>query len=227
MKAVRALAPITLAVIVTWAVTTASAQSEIPVWVFVRDSGGQVWLVGNTARLAVPIYPATDEQIAAIAWNGAWVVPNADNSSVTAGSKPDWDTSGIAAQPSTAPAVAAAPAATATSTAVPAPAATEAAIKLSGERGENTKPFTLKSGNYTVAWKTELRRDATSCFSAATLYRVEGKRYIESLYSVTLKRDGGERSASGDTEVYGITAGQYYIDATTTGCSWAVEIKPQ
>lgn len=230
MRKLRASLPVILAVIATWGVTTATAQSEVPVWTFVRDSGGQVWLVGTTSRLAVPIYPATDEQIAAIAWNGNWVVPSGDNSSVVAGAKPSWATDDprVSAATESAPAVAAAPVATATPTPAPAPApSAQETIKLSGERGENTKPFTLKSGNYTVSWKTELRRDSSSCFSGATLYRVEGKRYIESLYSLTLKREGGDRSASGDTEVYGITAGQYYLDVTTTACSWSVEIKPQ
>ena len=102
----------------------------------------------------------------------------------------------------------------------------EEPIKLSGDRDENTRPFTLRGGNYTVEWETQLRRDASSCYSGATLYRVEGRRYVESLYSLTLKRDD-ERSADGETQVYDLAAGQYYLDVGTTGCSWTVEIRPQ
>jgi hypothetical protein len=69
MRKLGAVLPVLVAIAATWTITTAVAQPEIPVWTFVRDSQGQVWLVGNTARLAVPIHPATDEQVAAIAWN--------------------------------------------------------------------------------------------------------------------------------------------------------------
>jgi hypothetical protein len=186
---------------------------------------GQIWITSrdSTFKSAVPLYPASDEQLAAIPSSGLWIVPKPDGSGTTAGARPDWAVNALGA-----PVTSSSTAAALDPTVAPTlPTVPESSIKLSGERGENTKPFALLAGAYTVTWKTELRRDSASCFSAATLYRVDGKRYVQSLYSVTLNRDGGDKNASGDTEVYGVTTGQYFIEANTTACSWSVEIRPQ
>ncbi len=67
-----------------------SAQSFIPNGAFLRDSAGNTWLVNGGAKSRVPIYPAADDQIAAIPDNGAWVVPAPDGG-LTLGTRPDWE----------------------------------------------------------------------------------------------------------------------------------------
>jgi hypothetical protein len=66
-----------------------AAQTLMPDGSFVRDSAGNVWLVYGGWRSAVPIYPATDEQIAAVPDGGQWVVPGADGR-LTLGARPSW-----------------------------------------------------------------------------------------------------------------------------------------
>lgn len=239
MKRSHVLLPVFVTALVTWTLTTAiQAQSAIPVYAFVQDSTGQVWIVGKTARVAIPIYAATDEQIAGIPWNGQWMVPT--DAGIGPGARPSWSTAeptlpSGAATTEVAPApTAAATATTAPAQAAPAPTATQAPVataedpvKLSGERAQNTKVFALKGGRYTATWETKLRRGQTSCYTSARIYRASDKRLLETVYSTTLSERERQTSASGETQIYGVPAGEYYLDVEETGCSWSVTITPQ
>jgi hypothetical protein len=80
----------TLAVIVaTFWLGHASAQATIPDGVFVRDSADNTWLVSGGTRSVVPIYEATDAEIAALPESGRWVVP-AGAGLVALGERPEW-----------------------------------------------------------------------------------------------------------------------------------------
>lgn len=207
MQRLRSAFTLALAVLATWTITTATAQTGIPNYAYVRDSAGQDFVISGGQRIAVPIYPATDEQIAAIPWPGQWLGLKADGSGYENGQRPDWSTSAAA---------------------VPAPPSTSAAaVKLGADRGQNTAPFSLGAGNYIAAWRTDLRSGSSSCYTSATLYRVAGKSRVEAVYSTTLNSREGQPSASGETRVYGVTAGDHYLDVSETGCSWVVEIRPQ
>jgi hypothetical protein len=54
-----------------------SAQPLLPDGVFVRDSGGGIWLVIGGQRAQVPFLPATDEAIFSVPDSGSWVVQGA------------------------------------------------------------------------------------------------------------------------------------------------------
>ena len=87
------------AVIVVVAVSSfglgqASAQSTIPNGVFVRDSAGDVWGIGRGQRWAMPIYPASDDEINAVPFSGQWLVPNASGGT-TPWDRPEWAGGGI------------------------------------------------------------------------------------------------------------------------------------
>lgn len=212
MKRLRSMLPIIVAVLVTWVLTTASASGEsaIPPYTFVQDSTGQIWIVGKVNRVAIPIYPATDDQIAAVPWGGLWMVTTADGSGIQPGSKPDW----AGADPTLAVTAA-------QTTATP---AAEDPVKLSGERSQNTKAFTLRGGNYAVHWEVKRQADS-ACFGSGALRRVSDSRMVEALYDASLNV-GADRTAAGDTQVYNIGGGQYYL-AESGSCSWSVTISPQ
>lgn len=152
MRRLRAALPVLVAIGVTWWLTTATAaQTDIPAWSFVRDGEGQIWLVGTTARLAVPIYSATEEQINAIGWNGKWVVPKPDGLGVQAGAKPEWATDPIGTTPPST--VADDPTATPVQTNTPRPAPTatskpvaEATATAPVKRIGDTTSLTAPSG---------------------------------------------------------------------------------
>jgi hypothetical protein len=54
--------------------TGLSAQSLLPDGVFVRDTGGNVWLIVGGQRARVPFFPAADDVIASVPDTGQWVV---------------------------------------------------------------------------------------------------------------------------------------------------------
>lgn len=81
-----------LAILLSFGVAEVSAQpAPIPSYVFVRESSGHVWLVyPNGIRVAVPIHPATDDEIAAHPWLGVYAVPKDDHTGLRWGNRPDW-----------------------------------------------------------------------------------------------------------------------------------------
>jgi hypothetical protein len=68
-----------------------SAQSLLPDGVFVRDSGGGIWLVIGGQRAQVPFLPATDEAIFSVPDSGAWVVQG-EGGILTLGPQPSYVT---------------------------------------------------------------------------------------------------------------------------------------
>lgn len=66
-----------------------SAQSLLPDGVFVRDSGGGVWLIAGGQRAQVPFYPAGDDVIFAVPDSGLWVVPG-EGGVLTLGGQPEF-----------------------------------------------------------------------------------------------------------------------------------------
>lgn len=71
--------------------TPASAQAGIPNGVFVRESNGTTWLVLRGQRVGVPIWAATDAEIAALPASDQWgVLSINDDGAMVAGSRPAW-----------------------------------------------------------------------------------------------------------------------------------------
>lgn len=222
----RTALPIVAAIVVTWGVArTTVAQSSIPNGVFVRNSEGLVWLVLEGERIKIPVWQATDEEIAAVPVFDRWAVMDAVGA-IVAGDRPAWL---VDSSPASQPVAAAQP----TPTRTPRPAATatpqpqprqEDPVRFNGDRAQNTKSFDLRGGNYSVSWQTKLPRGTSSCFGGGILYRVDGNRYIERLFSTILGDEQG-KSADGETQLFGLAAGSYYFDIDGS-CSWAVEIRP-
>lgn len=202
MQRLRTAALVLLLTLPAW--TAAGAQSTVPNLTYVRDSSGQVYVVSGGQRIAVPIYPATDEQIAAIPWPGGWMVPKADGTGYETGARPEW----AAAQPS----------------APPPPPAAGAPIVLSGDGQQNTRPFDLAGGNYAVKWDGR----SSGQFGGnliVSLKRVDGPSYGgDLLVNLVLSRE--KPSASGETQVYNLKPGQHYLDVVAPG-PWSVTLTPQ
>lgn len=89
-----------------------SAQALLPDGVFVRDSGGGVWLIIGGQRAQVPFMPAGDDVIFAIQDSGQWVVQG-DGGVLTLGGQPDYVFAAPVAMPA-APTATPVPEATAT-----------------------------------------------------------------------------------------------------------------
>lgn len=90
MRALRSALPVAAAIVVTWALTTATvAQSSIPNGVFVKNSEGLIWLVLDGQRVKIPIWTATDDEIAALPVPDRWAVLN-DAGAIVAGDRPAW-----------------------------------------------------------------------------------------------------------------------------------------
>ena len=94
-----------------WAVSV-SAQPVIPNGVFVRESNGQIWLVLDGQRVSLPVWQATDEQIASLPVSDRWAVMN-EAGAMVSGNQPAWHAEQAAAR---AAAQAAAPQPTAAAT---------------------------------------------------------------------------------------------------------------
>lgn len=80
---------IVLIVVVTFWLGRASAQGTIPNGVFVRNSEGGIWLVLDGQRVRLPIWQASDEEIAGIPLADRWAVMN-DASAIVDGDRPSW-----------------------------------------------------------------------------------------------------------------------------------------
>lgn len=94
--------------------TELAAQGLLTDGVFVRDSGGTVWLITGGQRAQVPFMPATDEAIYAVPDSGAWVIQG-EGGSLALGAQPEY----VSAPPVMPPSIAAQPTATATATPMP------------------------------------------------------------------------------------------------------------
>jgi hypothetical protein len=81
-----------LAVLAFWlgrGSTGSSAQALLPDGVFVRDSGGGIWLIIGGQRAQVPFFPAADDVIASVPDSGQWVVQG-DGGTLTLGGQPGY-----------------------------------------------------------------------------------------------------------------------------------------
>src|SRR3954452_13563965 len=66
-----------------------TAQAVLSDGLFVRDSGGNTWLIIGGQRARVPFRPATDDAIFSVPDSGQWVVPG-DGGGLTLGAQPDF-----------------------------------------------------------------------------------------------------------------------------------------
>src|SRR5688572_29517868 len=87
-------------------------------------------------------------------------------------------------------------------------------VVASGRSALKTKPFALATGSYTVAWRG---RGKGNCIGDIT--SVDGAQ-DKNFLNVIL-----EAPERGETQVYGVKAGQFYLDMTCD--DWAVAIVPQ
>lgn len=84
----RALPILALATVIALAAGVGRAQPRVPDGAFVQDAGGAVWLVHEGRRVRVPIYPATEDEVAAIPLDGQWLVPR--DGALVLGARPSW-----------------------------------------------------------------------------------------------------------------------------------------
>jgi hypothetical protein len=69
-------------------VTVGETQPSIPDGVFLRDARGEIWFVRDGRRVQVPIFPATDDEVAALPLDRADL--SFEHGTIALGSRPAW-----------------------------------------------------------------------------------------------------------------------------------------
>lgn len=93
-----------------------------------------------------------------------------------------------------------------------------APVVLTGSGSRNSAPFTLAGGDYKASWSVEAAGDC--------LHR----SYLRSTDPDALAREGiGEGDPPrGETYVYGLAPGRYYVETQSTSCGeWTITIGRQ
>lgn len=104
-----------------------------------------------------------------------------------------------------------------------APLNVDGQIQVSGNGKQNTRPFELTGGAYTVRWSS----NSTTQFGGNVilhLRRTDGVLGSELLVNTVVNRE--KPTASGETQVYNVKPGTHYLDVTSPG-EWSVIIAPQ
>ena len=122
-----------------------SAQALLPDGVFVRDSGGTIWLITGGQRAKVPFLPATDEAINSVPDSGQFVVAG-EGGALALGPQPAY----VNAQPISLQA-----AATATPTAAPEDPAPTVSISVDDANiqvGQTVRVQVIGHDNHGIEW---------------------------------------------------------------------------
>jgi len=101
-----------------------------------------------------------------------------------------------------------------------APASAQTTATLAGDGQMSTDPLHLDAGHYEVHFTY-----GGTCYFAASLDRLTGGNVggVGALGS-------GTGPVEGDTNVYDVEAGEYYVDVITgpaPGCPWEITLSPQ
>lgn len=108
-----------------------------------------------------------------------------------------------------------------------APAAAQAPVVASGSGNGNTAPFALSGGNYKVDWTLADNR-ATSILGCNHGTRLVSTTEQRSYQLGTGTVAQGEKTASGTTYAYGVSAGTYYLAVMArSDCDWSFTLTPQ
>ena len=97
----------------------------------------------------------------------------------------------------------------------------EGAFVLDGSQDFNSKPFPLRGGNYSIAWRAT-SPSQYGCVFYGNLYDTNNRRAGD--FTRSTHEDG---SYTAGTELYGIRQGEYYLKVSSTCDPWSVAIGPQ
>ncbi len=198
-------------------VATASAQQEP--WRVVQGSDGTLYLVTGTTRYVINPDQVSDDDLAALTDGGvigsqlplATVAPTPIV--VLTPAPPEPAVIALTATP-----------VPATSTPVPA----EQPLTVSGRNDENSKPLSLRGGNYTISWSAK----SMSAYKDNRFYGFFGAVNTPNNFLTSF---GGlvdaSNTASGQTNIYNLPRGQYFINGSPSGTdvnmTWTVTVAPQ
>jgi hypothetical protein len=94
-------------------------------------------------------------------------------------------------------------------------------VDLSGTGKQNTRPFDLAGGAYTLRWSASGNRGGNVIMH---LKRTDGTGISQLLVNTIMPTNGAE--LGGETQVYAVKSGTYYLDLTAPG-PWSVQVYPQ
>ena len=98
-------------------------------------------------------------------------------------------------------------------------AAAPESFTFSGSGMQNTSPFTLAGGNYSVAW-TATPHSSVGCYHGVSLARTDGGFGAPLLVNAMPKTSA---AVSGTTNAYNVKAGEFFFQVSS-GCDWTIAI---
>jgi hypothetical protein len=212
-----------LLAIVGWQGTTAAQQAP---WHVDQGSDGTLYLVTSDTRYVINPDAISDDDLAVLTDGGVLgsQLPMPPASTPVIDSSP-------AVEPAAATQSATPP--TATNTPIPAVAPTpapEQPVTVSGQQDDRTKPITLRGGNYTISWTVTSMSNYDGNFTGLFTSTTQVDPLNNSLLSF-----GGNvisrKTASGQTHLYNLHGGQYYIAGLSSGTApnitWTVTVTSQ
>jgi hypothetical protein len=109
-------------------------------------------------------------------------------------------------------------------TTVPASNAAEQPVTVEGQRGGNSRPFTLQGGHYTARWEAHSLTSGM-CFHLASLRPLTPNKQFITATLGTAQVPGDGTSQTGETQVYNVPPGEYYV-SSSSACGWTITLSP-
>jgi hypothetical protein len=208
----RFVAPFASVIVVSVLVGWASVFAQTTKLVVAQGSDGTLYVVTDRGRFTLVPVAISDDEVNASVDLGAL-----DGSQIL-GAAP------VAAAPPAPPAPTEAPIAPAATPVPPTPVPVKP-IALNGKGTLNTQAFHLSAGNYNVNWKAHVDEVFGSYGASLKPVTPNSRFFSGSLGSSGFLKQG--QSADGQTVVYNVPEGDYYVDASSPGATWTITLEHQ
>ena len=99
-------------------------------------------------------------------------------------------------------------------------------VTITGEGTVNSRPFTLLGGHYTARWEARPPNVNPCSYIASLRPVVPNQQFITATLGNASVPAGGA-PLTGETQVYSLPRGEYYVASVGSGCAWTVTLSPQ
>lgn len=101
----------------------------------------------------------------------------------------------------------------------------EQPVTITGDGTGNSRPFTLLGGHYTARWEARPPNNNPCSYIASLRPVVPNKQFITATLGQSSVPTGGA-PLTGETQVYNVPPGEYYVASVGSGCGWSVTLSP-